>query len=278
MNGVLEKLVSKSMLKQRVITAVVLAPLVIALILLGNNWQLASLVALLQFMCGYEWLSMHRVSRWVNVIINLALALLVVYFTLFHRLLIPVFLYVLLFCSVWIPALIWVVLRQKGSLLEVPELLRCMMGMVAVVLFAYAVNNLHDMPQGAVWTLILFVMVWVADTGAYISGKLFGRHKLASVISPGKTWEGFYGGVLLVLFYAIFIAWYMDVLMWKLVLAFPFITIVSVLGDLSASLTKRLSGVKDSSNFLPGHGGFIDRFDSLIAAAPLFFLLVGYIV
>ncbi|VAW47930.1 Phosphatidate cytidylyltransferase, partial [hydrothermal vent metagenome] len=123
-------------------------------------------------------------------------------------------------------------------------------------------------------TLVLFLLIWVADIGAYISGKTMGKHKLAINISPGKTWEGVIGAQILVAVYAIVISQFMDLTWQKALLIMIPVALFSVVGDLAASLGKRQASVKDSSNLLPGHGGFIDRFDSLIAAAPLYFLLL----
>ena len=88
------------------------------------------------------------------------------------------------------------------------------------------------------------ILVWGADSGAYMFGKMFGKHKLAPKVSPGKTWQGFFGGLL------------------------------KVLGDLTESMFKREAGIKDSGNLIPGHGGILDRIDSLTAAVPVFACLL----
>jgi len=119
--------------------------------------------------------------------------------------------------------------------------------------------------------MFLLLLIWVTDSGAYFSGRLFGKHKLSAVISPGKTIEGVLGGLIysLLLVYAAItmkIFQHSSALVWvSLIVAF-----VSVYGDLFESVLKRRAGVKDSGNLLPGHGGILDRIDSLIPAAPLF--------
>jgi len=119
--------------------------------------------------------------------------------------------------------------------------------------------------------MFLLLLIWVTDSGAYFSGRLFGKHKLSAVISPGKTIEGVLGGLIysLLLVYAAItmkVFEYSSALVWvSLIVAF-----VSVYGDLFESVLKRRAGVKDSGNLLPGHGGILDRIDSLIPAAPLF--------
>jgi len=127
------------------------------------------------------------------------------------------------------------------------------------------------------WPLLaILAAVWLADIGAYFFGRNFGRHKLAVTISPGKTWEGAIGGGALVLLYGlglrqIFAAEMMPI--WQMALGLLAVTGISVVGDLFESLLKRQIGLKDSSQILPGHGGVLDRIDSLTSALPLVALL-----
>lgn len=123
------------------------------------------------------------------------------------------------------------------------------------------------------WLLGAMAMVWLADIGAYFAGRAFGRHKLAPGISPGKTWEGVAGGVVAVLLFVlvcrVFVA-PLQAVAWPLLIAFALIyTATSVEGDLFESLLKRQAGVKDSGDLLPGHGGLLDRIDSLLPTLPL---------
>ena len=120
--------------------------------------------------------------------------------------------------------------------------------------------------------LMLFVFLWVNDSGAYCSGSLFGRHKLFSRISPGKTWEGSIGGGILVLIVAVVVGYLLgdghtlSIPMW---MGLGLVVVVfGTLGDLVESLFKRTLGIKDSGNILPGHGGILDRFDSSLMAIP----------
>jgi phosphatidate cytidylyltransferase len=120
--------------------------------------------------------------------------------------------------------------------------------------------------------LFALVIVWAADMGAYFVGKQYGRVKLAPKISPKKTWEGVFGGFILVSLIAFTWSYYADL---NLMVSLPFcfaIGVLSVIGDLTVSMFKRNSGLKDSGNFFPGHGGVLDRIDSISAAAPFFFL------
>ena len=127
--------------------------------------------------------------------------------------------------------------------------------------------------------LLVFVLliVWVADIGAYFVGKGFGRVKLAPAISPGKTWEGVLGGLTAVMLLAVIGSWYFEVEPTVLVPFCVALAMLSVVGDLTVSMFKRAAGVKDSGSLFPGHGGVLDRIDSVTAAAPLFALALGWV-
>ncbi len=140
--------------------------------------------------------------------------------------------------------------------------------------------NLRDIPSyGEYLTLFMMITIWVSDSGAYFSGRFFGRHKLNSEVSPKKTWEGAIGGTLLavgaaVLVQHLFLSTYMGV---KTAIGLGLLVAVTgQVSDLAESILKRSAGVKDSSNLLPGHGGFLDRFDSYLLLAPLFYYVVLY--
>ena len=124
--------------------------------------------------------------------------------------------------------------------------------------------------------LALFAVVWMADVAAYFSGKAFGKHKLAPSISPGKTWEGAIGAVVGVIVYGLTIrltTGYAPLALPLWVLALVLVTAVSIIGDLYESMLKRQAGIKDSSKVLPGHGGVLDRIDSLTSTMPIVALL-----
>lgn len=127
--------------------------------------------------------------------------------------------------------------------------------------------------------LLLFALliVWVADIGAYFVGRGFGRVKLAPKISPGKTWEGVLGGLCAVLLLAAVGSNFLQIEISVLVPFCLAVAMLSVVGDLTVSMFKRSAGVKDSGTLFPGHGGLLDRIDSVTAAAPLFALALGWI-
>ncbi|MEN8176090.1 MAG: phosphatidate cytidylyltransferase, partial [Pseudomonadota bacterium] len=129
-------------------------------------------------------------------------------------------------------------------------------------------------PAGAELTLYLLVLIWGADSGAYFAGRIFGKRKLAPALSPGKTVEGAAGAILAAVLLALFYAWWRqpgtDVGLFSLLSIV--VVVVSIAGDLFESLLKRREGVKDSGTLLPGHGGVLDRLDSLLAAAPVYYV------
>jgi phosphatidate cytidylyltransferase len=121
-----------------------------------------------------------------------------------------------------------------------------------------------------------FLLIWANDTGAYLTGASFGRHKLMERISPKKTWEGFFGGVVM----AIVVAWLLSdwlgvVSTIRWIIISLIISITGTYGDLIESMLKRSTGVKDSGTIMPGHGGFLDRFDSAIMSFPLVYLFIS---
>ena len=121
-----------------------------------------------------------------------------------------------------------------------------------------------------------FILIWANDTGAYLTGMSFGRHKLMERISPKKTWEGFVGGIIIAALAAWFLSGWLgvvDKLHWIIIALI--VSIAGTYGDLIESMLKRSTGVKDSGSIMPGHGGFLDRFDSAIVSFPLVYLFIS---
>lgn len=137
---------------------------------------------------------------------------------------------------------------------------------------------LLTVPQGKSWLILLTVITVFSDSAAYFVGRHLGRHKLAPAISPGKTVEGLLGGLAGSIVAAIIVALlaFPGVSVVKMVALTIFLSLVGVMGDLTESVIKRSMGVKDSGNILPGHGGVLDRLDSLMIAAPVLFYLIHF--
>lgn len=164
--------------------------------------------------------------------------------------------------------------RFSGQWSLVHRIWQFFLGTTLLWICVHGLAFIHqDFSQGGWLLLYLLSLVWVADIGAYFSGRNFGKRKLAPGISPGKTWEGVAGGIILNLGWMLIVfqlsnGW--DIALWQFLLIGLATSIISVVGDLYESILKREALVKDSGKLLPGHGGVLDRIDSVIAATPVF--------
>lgn len=140
----------------------------------------------------------------------------------------------------------------------------------AVVAFPFGLLNFIARDPNCL--LALFILIWSFDTGAYLFGSAFGKHKMIPRISPKKSWEGEIGGAITAVAIAIGIAFYLSQSIWQWVIFALIVVVFGTYGDLSESMLKRASGLKDSGNILPGHGGMLDRFDSMLLAAPIVYI------
>ncbi|HAK52966.1 MAG TPA: phosphatidate cytidylyltransferase [Gammaproteobacteria bacterium] len=265
------------MLKTRILTALVIAPLAIAGVFFLPEVGFAVFVALIMAVGAWEW------------------ALLAGY-TGIQRILYAVFVTALLPAAYFVPstlilalgALWWlaafVLVLAYPSLVRVwsSTLARSTIGLFVLIPAWQAMLLLKTHHDSNYLILLLFLLIWGADIGAYFSGKAFGKRKLAQDVSPGKSWAGFFGGLVTALAIAIAMSLIIqspDILSIDGVIFLVgcvVVAMVSVLGDLSISMFKRNAGVKDSSNLLPGHGGFLDRIDSLTSAGPVFALFIMF--
>lgn len=142
------------------------------------------------------------------------------------------------------------------------------------------VNYQGNQYQGAFLVLYVMVLVWATDSGAYFVGKLYGKHKLAPAVSPGKTLEGFLGGLFTSLIICICVNYshFFDISFYNLFISSILAILASVLGDLTESMFKREAKIKDSGHLIPGHGGILDRIDSLTSAIPIFAAFTLYLI
>lgn len=170
----------------------------------------------------------------------------------------------------WLAAFLWVAFVPRW----VSPWSAGLAGVLALVPSWVAMVRLRlSHPHGAEWVLFALLLVWVADIGAFFVGRRFGRIRLAPEVSPGKTWEGALGGLAVSALVAVAgAAWFRVALLPFLPLCLAAVGF-SIVGDLTESLLKRFAGMKDSGSILPGHGGVMDRIDSLTGAAPV--LLLG---
>lgn len=270
------------MLKQRIITALILLPVVVLAILYLPHLAFALLWAVVLNLAAWEWSALSRLrssaSRiiWLFVIDAVLLAL---WFNINVSVITDSVM--LLAAGFWVVvavSLIFDITRRMADLSATAYRAVSITAGVFVIVPAWlALVLLHASQTSSV--LLIFCLVWSADTGAYFAGRRFGKRKLAPSISPGKSWEGVIGGLLLSL--ALVYVWsVMGGIPQAEQVAFMIIAMIAVMfsiyGDLLESVFKRVSGIKDSGQILPGHGGAMDRLDSITAAGPIF--VAGYLV
>ena len=264
------------MLKQRLLSALVMVPLVIVIVLYVDQRTFALLVALALLVAAWEWTGLVPLrSRRARVLYLAATAAVTAVAWHFARS--EGFVNALLWVALlwWVFVLFWVsrpMLGRGDS--PVVRGAKALLGIGLLVSTWLALVVLHGRPdQGPHWVLYVMFLVWFADSGAYFAGKAFGQRKLAPEVSPGKTWEGVYGALAASALFAFGYAWWLGLragTFTGFILVCLVTVLFSIIGDLLESLLKRQRGVKDSGTLIPGHGGVLDRTDSLLAAAPVF--------
>lgn len=277
------------MLRQRIFTAVVLAAFFLLAIFVLPAPLFSAFIAMVVLISAWEWSNLSGFGSIVQRILYLVFILLLILgLALYLQVLTPAFTgfesvskslvseryrNVFVFaCVWWTLALLWVQSYPTSAVLWGRKALRALMGVAVLVPTWAAFTYVRHQPNGIWLVLTIIAVVAAADIGGYFVGRRFGRRKLALSVSPGKTWEGFFGGVAANVFFALLLWQLMDCsLVWAFALVLP-ASFASVLGDLLESMVKRERGVKDSSALLPGHGGVLDRVDGLTAAAPVFAL------
>jgi len=253
-------------LLSRIGTAVLLLAVFVPAALWAPTWLWEILMAGVVGMAAYEWARLSHfsaLSTW-----GYAMLLAVCALVLPHGLAgnWPVFQTVLIALAIvfWLlVAPCWLLARWQAS----RPWTRAVAGGVVLLPTWMALLYLHS--RGPAVLLGVMAVVWIADTAAYFSGRLFGRHKLAPTISPGKTWEGVAGACVAVALYAVALSLWGDLPLQPLLFMVAGLLYLSVLGDLFESWIKRVSGMKDSGGILPGHGGVLDRIDALTATLPI---------
>ena len=263
------------MLKLRVISAVILAPVVILSVLYVPHKWFALFLALIAIAAAWEWASMVVKSMPAKLFYVIVCAMLMAagWFLLEQA---HIRLLMLLGSGYWIFILLLLAFYQVSWLGNyLLESFLHYSGYFVIVLGWLAMLALHAQQPSIL--LFLFVLIWVADIAAYFTGKKFGRSKLAEELSPGKTREGVLGAIVgAVLISLLGVYWWQEQLALMLAIYFVLLCVltalISVVGDLFESLLKRNAGVKDSGCLIPGHGGVLDRIDSLLAASPGFML------
>lgn len=281
------------MFKQRVITALILAPLALMAVFYLPLAGFALFISAAFLLGAWEWSGLcglaSNAMRGVYVILT-AIIFALLYWQWPAPLHWPVeqnvLLSTLLLAGIgwWVLAIVLVLTYPKSQKLWAgSDWGKALMGWLTLipawvaVLFIRSTDYTASNFTGAWLIFCLLALVWAADIGGYIVGKPFGKHKLLPKVSPGKTVEGMLGGLALVALVVTAVAWLQD---WPAQTGIWYVsalllTVLSVFGDLTESMFKRVAGKKDSGAFLPGHGGILDRIDSLTATAPLFAIIVA---
>ncbi len=264
------------MLKQRILTALILAPLAVWGILALSTPVFALILGGIVVLGAWEWAriaGIRRQSGRIGYALLVAAGLAAIAGPLFDGSLLGL---VLSGVAVawWCLALFAIIRFPAGGELWRRFPVPVLVGLLLLIPAWAALVTIHA-GSGPLLVLVLMLLVWGADIGAYFAGRRWGRHKLAPRVSPGKTREGVLGALAAALLVAAVFGPVLGLpsdVAGAFVLLCLFTVLVSVLGDLVESMFKRLSGVKDSGALLPGHGGLLDRIDSLTAAAPFFAL------
>jgi phosphatidate cytidylyltransferase len=256
-------------IKKRIATAAVLVAVLLAVLLWMPPEATVIALTALVLAGAWEWSAFLRVTaawqKWIYVAVIAALLPLVWHVTedadgLKRVMLIAV--------AWWIVALGWIMFAPR----KVSSWAAAIAGVLALVPAWVALMRLRlDFPRGAEWVLFALVLVQVADIGAFFVGRRFGRTRLAPNVSPGKTWEGVIGGVAASALIAILGSTRFGVPLAQFLPLCLAVVAFSIVGDLTESLLKRFAGLKDSGRLFPGHGGVMDRIDSVTGAAPVLF-------
>lgn len=263
------------MLLQRTLTALLLAPLAIAIILWPPTAIFALICAATFLAAWWEWAQLSGLKNRPAGACLLLAATAVFALLWWGHASVMTPLVLLLGVAWWLGACVWL---RHFAFAAAPtaenRALKLLAGALVIFPAWIALVAIHDRaPHGHWWTLLALLIVWSADIGAYFSGRAFGKRKLAPQISPGKTWAGAYGALAAGALVAVVGGWLLDVrggqLLGLAVLACLTVA-ASIVGDLIESLMKRHAQVKDSGSIFPGHGGVMDRMDSVFAALPVF--------
>ncbi|BGI51139.1 MAG: phosphatidate cytidylyltransferase [Arsenophonus endosymbiont of Ceratovacuna japonica] len=273
-------------LNYRIITSLVLIPLVIAILFFLPINLFGYTIIILCSLAAWEW---SQFIGWITQSKRIICAILFGIFLLGLQLLFqdlslliiePLIIYILYAGLIWWLVAIILVISFPAStrfwsrsiilkiLFGILTILPFYCGMMVLKAINYNINNF----TGSWWIFYVMLLVWSSDTSAYFFGYLFGKHQLASKVSPGKTLEGMICGMLTSVIVSLLFSLFINNLLISknLIFCSIIVVIISIFGDLTESMFKRQSGIKDSSQLIPGHGGVLDRIDSLTAAIPIF--------
>ncbi len=264
------------MLKQRIITAIIMLLVFVVLLVFSSISVFALALSVLAAAAGWEWSRLSGIKNethqvYYSMLVGL-LALCCLYSPLVDEYIAFASLLGLFF---WLSAVAQFFIAPVLQPIKSANRLWLFWGIPMICIAVICIQYLRSYAPQAGNVLLFYALsiVWVMDIGAYFSGKRFGQRKLAPLISPGKSWEGVYGGIAAAAVWFLLSLWLIDWQEntgWVLFLATVFGAAASIVGDLFESRLKRAAAMKDSSQLLPGHGGVLDRIDGVIAGIPVF--------
>lgn len=267
------------MLKLRILTAFILIPLVIGGIFYLSPLYFMAITTIIILLGAWEWSRLSGLiaitKRALYVVIQCLVLLMLMIFSTFSQWQ-GILIFGLIFWAFLSIYLVWA--RRRAVLPTIPMMIRMSLGWLIMTLCWIAIQALHIIPF---YLLFMLLIIWLADTAAYASGRLWGQHLLAPTLSPKKTWEGMIIGLVVTFLVGFLIQTFFKGAkpsLWEILVLILVTSLAAIAGDLFESQLKRLEGLKDSGHLLPGHGGILDRIDSLLAAAPVFagsLLLLG---
>lgn len=255
------------MFKQRLIMTLILIPLVLGLIIYAPQPLFLGMMVILTLGMSFEWQQFFYLPQydlpWMKTGLVFLGAVLVAKF--WH-----LFIYMDLFF--WIFATYAIVLYPKAQAKWAHSAGICFIGWLLLGVWMSILVEWQSSVEGVEFLFSVLMIVWAADIGAYLAGRKWGQHKMIPQVSPGKSWEGLWGGVSLAMLIAYLETFYIDSVSLYVWMTVSLATaLISVAGDLWISVLKRHVALKDTGHLIPGHGGLLDRLDSLLAAVPVFY-------
>lgn len=275
------------MLKQRILTAIPLAILVIWGMLTQPVDVIFYALLVVIFIAAWEWAGLAGIGKQSiqDKLLRFTYAVLVTALTFVAQKFIesqPQWLNFALGVTVvsWLVAIFYMFTKGPQPDNQQVSIAKIAIGFIALAMPVLALVYIRG--EGIWWLFYCLSIIWIADIGAYFSGKRFGKNKLAPQLSPGKTKEGLYGAVFATACYSFFMGMLVfelqAVALLMLLIVTALATFISVAGDLFISLLKREKNLKDTGNILPGHGGVLDRIDSVISSAPFLALMLSLVI
>ncbi|BCD92557.1 phosphatidate cytidylyltransferase [Francisella halioticida] len=258
-------------MKERIITGVVLVVVVFGFLLYASEYLFGVGVFFVAILSAYEWLRLAKVDQdsIIKYLVVFAVVVFVVSeFFVYLQYVFPIF---------WLYAIFKLSQYEREKIDAISSNQVLTMGLFTIAPFAACLYILHS--NGVAWIFMFILVIAAADSGAYFTGKAVGKRKMLPRLSPNKTVEGLLGGIVCAIVMAIIFLLYMGLSPLEyvcMVLISALVAVLSVVGDVFESMMKRIAGVKDSGNILPGHGGVLDRLDGYMPTLPVFVLL-GYL-